>query len=389
MHRSDSQLALDTLAFALATYPEFTDGATSIAFMRGQPHDGLAAWSEKMVCEQVYKPRAAWLEEAGMKLVDRIEGEHDLVLLLPERQREQTLADMARGFDLLKPGGTLVISLHNDWGAKRFEKHLEELASSVTTFSKHHCRVFWAKKGKRLNKALLDEWRPLADLRRVEDGNFWSKPGLFAWDHVDDASALLLRTLPKDLHGYVADLGAGWGCLSVGVLKNFDKVLGLEAFEADREAVEAARRNVGNVNVPFSIKIHPAGSTVSEVSLTIDGNATVYRNEPERWVPVTWPGTGTPRGAVLQARGAGFNDEIPRLGDFGLFRLLEAGQLKPASSLSEGGQVLTGSWPLSRAGETPVTLDVRPAKTVHPFTRTLFRRLRCPASVTTASAGAP
>ena len=255
MQRSDSQLALDTLAFALGTIPELTEGVSSIAFLRGQPHEGLAPWSEKMVCEQVYKPRATLLEEAGLKLVDRIDGEHDLVLLLPERQREQTLADLARSFDLLKPGGTLVISLHNDWGAKRMEKHLEELASHVETFSKHHCRVFWATKGKGLNKALLEEWRPLADLRRVEDGGFWSKPGLFAWDHVDEGSALLLKTLPNNLHGYVADLGAGWGCLSVQVLKTHENILGLEAFEADRDAVDAARRNIGNVNVPFRPKV--------------------------------------------------------------------------------------------------------------------------------------
>ena len=256
MQRSDSQLALDTLAYVLELHPELTKGASSIAFMRGQPHEGLTSWSEKIVCEQIYKPRATKLEEAGMKLVDRIEGEHDLVLLLPERQREQTLADMARAFDLLKPGGTVVISLHNDWGAKRFEKHLEELAGPVETISKHHCRVFWAKKGKELNNALLDEWRPLADLRRLAEGDFWSKPGLFAWDHVDEASALLVRTLPKTMHGYVADLGAGWGCLSVGVLKNFENVLGLEAFEADRDAVEAARRNIGNVKgVPFRPKV--------------------------------------------------------------------------------------------------------------------------------------
>ena len=139
-------------------------------------------------------------------------------------------------------------------------------------------------------------------------------------------------------------------------------------------------------SVPFGIKIHPAGSKVAEISLAIDGLNTVYRNEPERWVPVVWPGTGSPRGAVLQVRGAGFTDEIPRMGDFGLFRLFEAGGLKPGAALAEGAGVLSGSWLLSRAGESPVTIDVRPAKSVHPFTKGMFRRLRCPQAITTASA---
>jgi type VI secretion system protein ImpL len=139
-------------------------------------------------------------------------------------------------------------------------------------------------------------------------------------------------------------------------------------------------------SVPFGIKIHPASSKVAEISLAVDGLNTVYRNEPERWVPVTWPGTGSPRGAVLQVRGAGFTDEIPRMGDFGLFRLFEAGGLKPGAALAEGAGVLSGSWLLSRAGESPVTIDVRPAKSVHPFTKGMFRRLRCPQAVTTVSA---
>lgn len=103
-------------------------------------------------------------------------------------------------------------------------------------------------------------------------------------------------------------------------------------------------------------------------------------------MPVIWPGTGSPRGAVLQVRGAGFTDEIPRAGDFGLFRLLEAGGLKPAAALAEGAGVHSGAWTLSRAGEAPVTLDLRPSKSVHPFAKGFFRRLRCPQAITTASA---
>jgi type VI secretion system protein ImpL len=160
----------------------------------------------------------------------------------------------------------------------------------------------------------------------------------------------------------------------------------LQCLNVAAEITDATFGGAQAPSVPFSVKIHPAGSNVAEISLTVDGASTVYRNEPERWMPVTWPGTGSPRGAVLQVRGAGFTDEIPRAGDFGVFRLLEAGSLKPAASLADGAGVYSGAWTLSRAGEAPVTLDLRPAKSVHPFAKGFFRRLRCPQAVTTVSA---
>jgi len=160
----------------------------------------------------------------------------------------------------------------------------------------------------------------------------------------------------------------------------------LQCLNVAAEITDATFGGAQQPSVPFGIKIHSAGSKIAEISLAIDGVNTVYRNEPERWVPVTWPGTGSPHGAVLQVRGAGFTDEIPRLGDFGLFRLLEAGGLKPGAALAEGAGVLSGAWTLSRAGEAPVTIDLRPAKSVHPFGKGMFRRLRCPPSVTTAGA---
>lgn len=158
----------------------------------------------------------------------------------------------------------------------------------------------------------------------------------------------------------------------------------LQCLNVAADITDAAFGGAQAPSAPFSVKIHPASANIAEISLTVDGAATVYRNEPERWIPVTWPGAGSPRGAVLQVRGAGFTDEIPRLGDFGLFRLFEAGGLKPGT-LTEGTVVLNASWTLSRSGESPVTIDVRPAKSVHPFGRGFFRRLRCPAGVTTVS----
>jgi type VI secretion system protein ImpL len=163
----------------------------------------------------------------------------------------------------------------------------------------------------------------------------------------------------------------------------------LQCLNVASEITDAVFGGGPTPSVPFAIKILPAGSNISEIAFILDGKQTVYRNEPERWIAQQWPGTENPRGATLQVRGSGFTDEIPRLGDFGLFRLFETGGLKPTGGLAGGNQVLSGSWALSRPGEPPVAIEVRPAKTVHPFTRGFFRRLRCPAALVAGAAAAP
>ena len=129
--------------------------------------------------------------------------------------------------------------------------------------------------------------------------------------------------------------------------------------------------------VSFALRMHSVGAQVSEITFRVDGQATVYRNEPERWVGGQWPGKGTPRMAAVQVKGAGFTDEIARSGDFGFFRLLAAGGLKGGGP--EGA--LTASFALTRPGQPPVQIDIRPAKAVHPFHPDFFRRLKCPAEV--------
>jgi type VI secretion system protein ImpL len=142
-------------------------------------------------------------------------------------------------------------------------------------------------------------------------------------------------------------------------------------------------------SVPFSLRMHSVGPDIAEVTFRVDGQAIVYRNEPERWLPAQWPGKGTPKGAVLQVKGSSFTDEIPRDGDFGLFRLLAAGGIKPVPGGGEGGPLLTASWNLTRAGQPPVRIEFKPAKEAHPFARDFFRRLRCPAEIMQGAAPQP
>ena len=87
-------------------------------------------------------------------------------------------------------------------------------------------------------------------------------------------------------------------------------------------------------------------------------------------------------------KGAGFTDEIPRIGDFGLFRLFSAGGLESTGKLSGGVQELAASWSLSRSNEPPVKIIVKPSKSVHPFVPNFFSRLNCPPEVTVGEAAA-
>jgi 16S rRNA (guanine1207-N2)-methyltransferase len=250
MMKPNHLLALETLAHVLNEQHDLLASADRIAFLRGMPTDGLEDVKAKIVCEQPFRPREQSLRASGYEVADTLEGPFPLVLVLPERQRHRTLADFARAFALLPEGGTMVVCLHNDWGARRYEKLITAVAGNIESVTKRHCRVFWAKKTRALNTEELDLWSQDYEMRREIEGIYWTRPGIFAWDRIDEGSQLLIDHLPSHMEGTVGDLGCGWGLLSMRILERFDGIKRLDAMDADRDAVEAARRNIGNVKSP-------------------------------------------------------------------------------------------------------------------------------------------
>jgi type VI secretion system protein ImpL len=119
------------------------------------------------------------------------------------------------------------------------------------------------------------------------------------------------------------------------------------------------------------------GADVSEITLRVDGQALVYRNEPERWQSMQWPGKDGPAGAAIQVRGSNFKDEIRRVGDFAFIRVLGEGGIKPTAP---GAVDLEASWDL-HGGATRVTIQFRPPASRHPFQRGFFSTLQCPPAV--------
>lgn len=238
------QAALETLMLPFETGS--LDFGQDVLFLQAAAGACLPPDARHWLCEQPFRPQADALQRAGVASSPTVVGgSHARVLLLLPRQRDQSRALLARGLAKLGPDGVLVASLANNEGARSAEADLSRLAGSVHSLSKNKCRVFWVSKpAATIDRDLQATWLALDGPRPIADGRFLSRPGLFAWDRIDHASALLAACLPDDLRGRGADLGAGFGYLSSEVLRRCPQVSSLDLFEADHGALQLARQNL-------------------------------------------------------------------------------------------------------------------------------------------------
>lgn len=228
--------SLEALEWVLATDP--MEGR--LLFLRARP---LAMVRGQALCVQTLKPHYEELARAGYEPVTEVEGEFDGCLVLGTPAKEENLANLARGFDHLKPEGRLLCSLPNDLGAASLEKLLAKAADGIVSASKRKCRVFGCRR-QDIPEAALAEWRAHGQPRRSEVTGLWTQPGIFGWNKIDPGSRLLGDSLPADLTGVGADLGGGNGYLSTRVLERNPGVGKLHLFEAEKLAVDAAQQNL-------------------------------------------------------------------------------------------------------------------------------------------------
>jgi 16S rRNA (guanine1207-N2)-methyltransferase len=221
-------------------------------FIGAQPHPDLESWPD-VLGWQPLKPLATGWENAGFTRADDLPWEKfPVVLVLPGKSRDETLAWFAAARDRLAPGGRIVAALSNTAGAGRFEKELANAAGNIVSIQKHKCRAFHATLDAAA-AAIFEEWRKLGEAREVS--GFTVEAGIFSSDHIDPGSQLLADHLPAHLRGNVADLGAGWGFLSDALLRRCPGIDRLDLFEADTRALRCARVNLarhrpGNLTSP-------------------------------------------------------------------------------------------------------------------------------------------
>ncbi|MCX7564270.1 class I SAM-dependent methyltransferase [Xanthomonadaceae bacterium XH05] len=199
-------------------------------------------------CEQSFLPFAQALRDRHIRADARLDDVgFSLTLGLPPRQREESRALLARAVLATRDGGRVVFAATNAEGARSLESDLRALVGMVQSQSKYKSRVVWGEvTAAQCDRSLLTEWAAFDAPCEVTHGDmrFWTRPGLFAWDRVDPASALLAEHLPASLSGAVADLGAGWGYLSLQVLQRCPDITVADLFEANARALEPAQRNL-------------------------------------------------------------------------------------------------------------------------------------------------
>lgn len=214
---------------------------------------------------QPFRPLAADLESHGRALLESPYGDktYSLVLLHLPRQVEEAKYMLAIALEKMKPDGWLVAAAANDAGGGRIIGWLKELGLECESISKNKARAVYVQRPKS-RPALLADWIDDGNPQWLDNGDglqFMSQPGLFSWDEIDIASALLTQNFPATLTGTGADFGSGLGFLSYVLLQDFPAVNELHLLEADSRALACSKENLKDVQGDRTLHYHWADLT--------------------------------------------------------------------------------------------------------------------------------
>jgi type VI secretion system protein ImpL len=134
-------------------------------------------------------------------------------------------------------------------------------------------------------------------------------------------------------------------------------------------------RGQADPRISFDVYPYPI-SGATEILLHVDGKDLRYRNEPQEWHELMWPGPSGTSGAAVQVQlGGRAVKHFP--GRWGWFRLLDAGRLTPA-----GASRYRVEWDILIQGKpVKVRYDLRAQSYKNPFKPGFFSDFRCVAKL--------
>jgi 16S rRNA (guanine1207-N2)-methyltransferase len=156
-------------------------------------------------------------------------------------------------FAVLAIGGRCIIAGANNEGAKSAARMLERIFGNAAVVDQHSgCRAVLAVKRSAEPNSAEDLADPLLRADRFHESPVTmrglsfvvsSRPGVFSWDHADEATALLAHEMHVAPGESVLDLGCGAGALGV-VAAKLSGSGHVTLVDSDTEAVRSAQRTV-------------------------------------------------------------------------------------------------------------------------------------------------
>ena len=136
----------------------------------------------------------------------------------------------------------------------------------------------------------------------------------------------------------------------------------------------------------LDIRIHPVAGA-AQVRFSVGGTVVDYRNGPETWSRIVWPGEHPDAGATIEVRGAGgLEERVRQEGEWGLFRLFERATRVSGGGLGARRFVVT--WHLA-GPDLDVQVDVQLVRAQSPFFAADDRRARMLGPLRLAGVAAP
>ena len=170
----------------------------------------------------------------------------DFTVLAPAGTIERRYV-LGQALRALAPGGRLVAMALKTRGGARLKAELDAFGCQVAERSKAHHRICHCPCPE--SPIGIDAAIKAGAPRLDASLGLWTQPGLFSWDRLDPGSALLMRS-GDPLSGVGADVGCGYGVLSLALLQSA-AVTALVLIDIDRRAIDVAQLNVVDHRASF------------------------------------------------------------------------------------------------------------------------------------------
>ena len=177
----------------------------------------------------------------------------DVVAIRIPTEKSALLQLLADAFAVLRVGGRCTIAGHTLEGVKSGATLLKDLFGNATVLgndSGYRAVMAVKRTATPADPALLDNpmlahgvFRPIDVVLRGEALQLFSRPGVFSWEHLDEATSILADVMPVERGDDVLDLGCGSGALGL-LAARLSGTGRVTMLDVDSEAVRCAQRAI-------------------------------------------------------------------------------------------------------------------------------------------------